>query len=568
VAQPGRSQPRATSRTSHGSQEVKPSLSARARGYITESLVKNSVFLVINIGVTSICGYGSLSLLTRIFSVDAVGLSAAALSASSLIVSITQSGINYSLPRFLPSSNHRTSLINTLHTGLLIVTAIGCVIFLATPFSNKMYALGGFLFCVVFIASTCLQAGSSFLGLVLIADRQSGKMASANMIPNVIKLAAPLAFKTLGNLGAFISRTIFNLFSFVILARIVARRGHRFGPELNMQAVRELGKFSIGMSVATIIGGLPMMVLPILVLSRLGAAQAAFWSIAITIGTLLNSLPAAVTQALLPEITHRPAERRRLLIRSTLLVTALVIPALIVAYVAAPLLISAFAKSYSSGTLSALHWLIYAAFITMLNYASGAILFLAKKSSAITFVNVVDAIIVLGMAGVWATDAKGVAISWFVGDIANTVLFGLFAFFAVREVGFRFEDLGGAEARSAAERPPTPIPMPGSLQEAFGVLASIAEQQSLAFSREPQRFNLTEPQGLYTAMALQEAEREWYRRSRAAEGRPDDTRWDLPADTRWDFYGNADSGRRDGTNSGQDNVGRHRRNSGGQTRRQ
>jgi O-antigen/teichoic acid export membrane protein len=558
VAQSGRSQPRATSRASGESreaQEAKPSLFARARGYVAESLVRNSVYLILNIGVISICGYGSLSLLTRVFSVDAVGLSAAALSASSLIVSITQSGINYSLPRFLPSSNHRTSLINTLHTGVLIITAVGCVIFLVTPFADKMYALGGFLFCVVFIASTCLQAGSSFLGLVLIADRQSGKMAGANMIPNFIKLLAPLGFRTLGNLGAFISRVIFNLFSFVILARIVARRGHRFRPELNMQAARELGRFSIGMSVATIIGGLPMMLLPIVVLSRLGAAQAAYWSIAITIGTLLNSLPAAVTQALLPEITHRPAERRHLLIRSTLLVTALVVPALIVAYVAAPLLISAFAKSYSSGTLSALHWLIYSAFITMLNYASGAILFLAKKSSAITFVNVVDAIIVLGMAGAWAANATGVAISWFVGDIANTVLFGLFAFLAVREVGFRFEDLGGEEARPVAERPQAP--MPGSLQEAFSVLASVAEQQRMAAALEPQRYNLTEPQGLYTAMALQEAEREWYRRSRAAERGA--------ADTRWDLYGNAGSDRRDGADWRPVNTGRHRRNGRGGT---
>jgi O-antigen/teichoic acid export membrane protein len=533
VARSGQSQPRAAPKTHHGSREARFPLFARVRSYAAESLVKNSAFLIINIGIITVSGYGSLTLLTHFFSVNAVGLSAAALAASSLIVSITQSGINYSLPRFLPTSNHRNALINTLHTGVIIATAIGCVIFLVTPFADKMFALGGLLFCIVFIASTCLQAGSSVLGLVLIADRQSGKMTRANMIPSIIKLGAPPLFQSLGNIGAYISRVIYNLFSYIILARLVARRGHRFRPELSGEAVRELGRFSVGMSVATIIGGLPLMMLPIVVLSRLGAAQSAYWSIAITIGSLLNSLPGAVTQALLPEITHRPAERKRLLIRSTFIVTGLVVPALIAAYFAAPLMIEIFGSSYSAGMLSALHWLIFSAFITMLNYASGAILFLAKKSTAITVVNVIDAIIVLGMAGAWATNAQGVAISWFVGDIANTVLFGFFAFLAVREVGFRFEDLGGIEAPSVGEQV-RPVPALGSVEQAFDLLASIAEQQRLAARRRPY-LNLTEPQGLYTALALQEAEQDWYER-RAADARLNETRLDL--------YGNDGNWRR------------------------
>lgn len=523
------------------------SLLARVRSYAAESLVKNSAFLMINLGVTTISGYGSLTLLAHFYSVTAVGLSAAAVSAGALIVQITLAGVNYSLPRFLPTTNNRKALINTLHTGVMIATAIGCVIFLATPFADKMFALGGGpLFSVVFVVSTCMQAGSMVLLLVLIADRKSGKMARANIIPNVMKLGAPPLFKGLGNVGAFISRMFYNLISYFILARIVGQNGHRFKPELSKEAMRELGRFSVSMSVANIIGGLPMMVLPVIVLSRLGAAQSAYWSIAITIGSMLNSLPSMVTQALLPEITHRPAERRHLLIRSTYLVAGLAIPVLILLYLLSPFLIGVMGGAYSAGTLATLHWLIFAAFITMLNYASGAILFLAKKTTEMIFINIVNAIILLGLAGTWAASAQEVAMSWFIGDIWNTTTFGLFAFLALREVGYHFEDLGGREVSSATEQVRLRA-IPDSIREALDLLASLAEQQRSAHDHQPD-LDFKDSRELYTVLALQEAEQQWYER-RAAQGSFKETRLDL--------YGSAGRERRVGRQHSHGDKGSH-----------
>lgn len=533
MANSGQSRPREASKAGFRSREAAQfSLLAKARSYAAESLVKNSAFLIFNLGLSTVTGYGSLILLARFFSVNAVGLSAAAVSASALIISITQSGINYSLPRFLPTSNHRNALINTVHTGVVIATAIGCVIFLVTPFANKMFALGGLFFSAIFIVSTCLQAGSTVFGLVLVADRQSGKMARANIIPNVIRLGVSPLFSGLGNIGAFISRVFYGIFSYIILGRILNRRGHRFKLQLSAEAIRELGRFSIGMSVATITGGLPLMMLPIVVLSRLGAAQSAYWSIAITIGSMLNSLPSMVTQALLPEITHHPAQRKRLLIRSTFMVAGLIVPTLIIVYLVSPFLIGIIGGSYSTGMLPALHWLIFSTFITMLNYASGAILFLAKKTTAITVVNVIDAIIVLGMAGTWATDARGVAISWFVGDIANTVFFGLFAFLAVRAVGYQLEELGGPEAPSLSEQGHE-ASIGDPVDQAFDLLASIAEQQHLTASGQPYP-KLTESRELYSTLAYQQAERERYDRRAAKRN---------VSETSVDVYGNGGDGR-------------------------
>ena len=161
------------------------------------------------------------------------------------------------------------------------------------------------------------------------------------------------------------------------------------------------------MYTANLVGGLPQLLLPLVALSRVGAQQAAYWSIATSISAILFSLPSMVATALLPEVSFRPAERRQLLRRAALLTVAIVAPALVVAFFGVPIVLAAFGNGYTSGTLTPVRWLIGAGFITILNAVSGAILFIAKKSTVITVVNAVNAVIVLGMVALWATSATG-----------------------------------------------------------------------------------------------------------------------------------------------------------------
>jgi O-antigen/teichoic acid export membrane protein len=124
----------------------------------------------------------------------------------------------------------------------------------------------------------------------------------------------------------------------------------------------------------------------------------------------------------------------------------------LIAFFCAPIGLAVFGRAYVSGALVPLRWLIVAGFITMLNYASGAILFIAKKSAMMTIVNLINAIVVLGLVAFWATNVADVAIAWMIGDICNTVFFGLFAFLALRQVGGRWEELGGGRRMEPAAR--------------------------------------------------------------------------------------------------------------------
>jgi O-antigen/teichoic acid export membrane protein len=421
-----------------------------ARRFFSESLFKNSAFLIINLGVGAVCGFGSLALLTHVFTVADVGLSAIAAAACSLVVSVTQFGVTWTLPRYLPTAKDRTALINTLLTAVVMATGFGSVIFLALPYAKKLWVLGGVAFDIVFVIAACLAAAQTVLSAILVSDRSSDKLAVLGLIPNLGRVAAPPAFSFLGGLGAFIARMIAALFGVITFGVLLASRGQRFRVSLDRGVVRDVAKFSVGMYVATLVGGVPQLVLPLIVLSRVGVQQTAYWSISISIGALLFSLPSVITQALLPEISLRRTERRALLSRSARVSTALIVPMLLVAFFCAPIALTVFGRAYVSGALVPLRWLIIAGFITMLNYASGAILFIAKKSTMMTIVNGINAVVVLGLVAFWATNVADVAIAWTIGDICNTVFFGLFALLALRQVGGRWEELGGGSPMAPA----------------------------------------------------------------------------------------------------------------------
>ena len=473
---PGKGQPQGRHR--------RPAAQSPIQRLGNESLFRNSASLVMNLALGAGCGYGALLLLTRLFSVQAVGLSAAAAAASALIVFVMQFGINMSLPRFLPESQSRDGLINTVITIIIPATLLGAVVYLTLPFAGKLYALGGWLFGVVFVIGASVQAGEAVLQTILIADRSSGKVAVGNVIPNLVKLAAPMVFVVLKTTGAYVSRIIADVVGFTVFGILVARRGHRFRPSLSMAAIRDLGRFSIGMYMASLMGSLPLLVVPIIILSRFGSRQSAYWSIAIAIASLLYQLPGTVAQALLPEVASRPSDRRLLMRRSAAVIVTMFIPVLIVAYIAAPFILSIFGRSYAAQGTDTLRWLIVAGLITILNYVTGAVLFLAKKTLIITIINFIDAVIVLGMTSVWANGTQDVAISWVVGDISNTVLFALFAFIALHQVRGRWEDLGGPRAKATLSIAGSPASTMDPQQRGIEALVMLAEAQRVGSSHE------------------------------------------------------------------------------------
>ena len=422
----------------------------RIRRLVGESLIRNSAFLSTNVAIGAVTGLGTLSLLTRLYSVRAVGLSAAALSATGLITTISQLGLNYSLVRFLPQSRHRADLINSVLTATLLVALVGGSIFLVLPTAAKLYALGGVGFAVAFLISTGVTAGNAQLGTVFVADRAVGDTVWPNMVGGLARLAAPAALLFMGIAGAYVAQGVVPAgVDCIILAVMLARRGHRFRPKLSKTATRDLRRFSVGTYIASLIGGLPLIALPLVILSRFGPSQNAYWYTGIAGASLLFAIPGSVSQALLAEAAHQPAQRRALVRKASIMIVSVMAPVLLIAYFAAPFGLALLGHHYAAEGLATLRLLIVAAAMSSVNYITGTILYLAKKTFAIAAINTVDAIIVLGLATTWAHGAHGVAVAWVAGEVANIILFGLLAAIALYQVHGRWEALGGDQPATA-----------------------------------------------------------------------------------------------------------------------
>lgn len=412
------------------------------RELIRESLFRNAAFLLTNVGLVAVFGFCALGLLTRLYPVQAVGLTAAATSASALISSVTQFGLNYTLPRFLPSSAHRTALINSVLTATMLAAVLGAAIFLALPVASDLHASGGALFVVVFLCATSLNAGDAQLTNVFIADRAAQKVTLATVLGSGARLAALVIFIPLGMTGAFLAQSVVAVAGFVFLAAVLIRQGQQLRPMLSRTATRDLRRFSAGAYVGGQIGALPALLLPLIILSRFGASQNAYWYTAMAIASLLYQVPGSVARALLPETAHRPAERKTLMRRSAILIAAVMAPVLLIAYFAAPLVLAILGHRYAAGSLAPLRLLVLGGVMSSVNYVTGTVLYIAKKTVAITVINAVDAVIVLGLAATLARNSTEAALYWLIGEVVNVAAFAAWAMRSLREVGGRWEALG------------------------------------------------------------------------------------------------------------------------------
>lgn len=451
------------------------SIFARVKHLADESLFRNSAFLWINIIIGAVIGLGTITLITRLYPVRAVGLSAAALSATALVVSISRLGLDYSLVRFLPTTRRRADLINSSLTATVLVAVVAGGVFLALPNARGLYALGGAAFAAVFLVSTGFASGESQLENIFIADRSVGVITRTKMLSSIIRIAAPAAFLFLGIAGPYVAQGVVPVVAeFGILSFILARRGHQFRPKLSGSATRELRRFSAGTYVAGLMGALPAMVLPLIILARFGPSQNAYWYTAMAAATLLFALPAAVSRSLLAEAAHRPAARGALMRRSAILITAVMAPVLMFAYIAAPFGLEVLGHNYAAASLAPLRWLIIAAAMSSIAYITGTILYLAKKTLAIVVINAVDAIIILGLAATWAHNTRQVAEAWVIGEVANLVLFPLLAVLALREVHGQWEALGDDQAFQGQHALDGHTPGDGSLLRAHRGSGSLA----------------------------------------------------------------------------------------------
>ncbi|HEY1762399.1 MAG TPA: hypothetical protein VGG17_07390 [Acidimicrobiales bacterium] len=223
-----------------------------------------------------------------------------------------------------------------------------------------------------------------------------------------------------GTVGYFAVAVIYVAFAAMVdlvLLRWRVKRAPRPRLSFGLGLIRSHASFAAGNQVAVLVAMLPTSLLPVIVLSYLGAASAAYVAIPMSVLSVLTVVPSMTAQSLFAEMSAHPekvVEPVRKALRGAYIVT---LPLAVVTIVVAPGLLSLFGHGYSLHGQDLLRWGAASSVFFCLNYVSDIVLLARKLVRAYVVANVVGTAFVLLSLYVAVRHGLGaLGLGWFVGQ--------------------------------------------------------------------------------------------------------------------------------------------------------
>jgi len=375
---------------------------------VTDHLVRNSLYLMLSAGIQAALGFTFWIIMARLFSTGDVGRASSLISATAVIAYLSLFGLNSTLVRFLPTAPDKGSLITAAF--ILVAgagTTIGLAYILLTPVLAPRLAFVEHrpALAVGFALFAAASAVNLLTDSVFIAFRKAGFCALTDgVVGGLSKIVFGVTLAGTGAYGLFCASAgglaAAALVSVVLIITVLHLR-----PSLkeSFLAVKPLLKFSGANYIANALNLLPVVVLPLIVLDRLGAQAAAYYFVAFQMATLLYAAVFAIESAFLAEGSQAGADWRAIRRRSRRLGIMIFVPAGGVLVLAAHWVLLAFGSRYSQHGTTSLELLAVAVIpIAACNW-SWTVLRLAGRLTALVVCNAVYSGAICGLAWILAS---------------------------------------------------------------------------------------------------------------------------------------------------------------------
>jgi O-antigen/teichoic acid export membrane protein len=395
-----------------------------------DPLYKNSIFLMLSTGVIAVLGFIAWLVCARLFSAHDVGLATTILSVMSIITSFSLLGLNAGLIRYLPNSKIKNNKINTCFTLVALVTIIISSFFLIglEKFSPSLLFIKDNLFLALsFIFFMIIASWTSLIESVFISFRASHFVLTKNSILGILRIVLPFALVSWGAYGIFSSYMIAMLAGFVTVFIILIVK-FQYKPKFVFydEVIKRMGRFSFGNYVAGFIGGLALLLLPLIITNTINPTTTAYYFVAIQIANLLFVIPSATTRSLFAEGSHDERQLKKKTISSIKIIAFLLIPAILAIVFFGQYVLLAFGKEYSSQGFTFLKIMAVSGIFVSINSVFGTVFNVKKKIGAIIIVNIIGAVVILGLSYylIHKGDALiGIGIAWIAGQVAMNLAY-------------------------------------------------------------------------------------------------------------------------------------------------
>ncbi len=269
--------------------------------------------------VQSAFGFAFWLLAARLFPAHVVGLIAAIVSASTIVVLLASLGVGGMLIQSLPAKRVLAGWSVTFWAGMVTATVIcitiGCGLLALLPIVTRQLAvLHNSTYAMLFVVGTLTMAGGAVLDYVFIAERAAGNMLIRNTIVaagKVVLVAVLLVAagdSALNLLGAWAAASVVGLGVGIGLLVRLRKPARPARIEVLVQEARQLFSRMAGNQLIGMGGALLPFVIPVLVTARLSSTDNAYFYTTWMMGGIFLIISPAVSQSLFAEGAHNPSE--------------------------------------------------------------------------------------------------------------------------------------------------------------------------------------------------------------------------------------------------------------------
>lgn len=424
-----------------------------------DPLYRSSWILLLNTAVLTLSAFGFWTIAVHLYPPADIGNLAATVAGAALLSTIATFGLPTVLLQHLNSAPNRRELVTAAVAGISAIGSLLTVTILlgvGPVLPSRLHVAASGPQIPLIVAFVVFSSVSTATDAGLIATRHTPSVLITNLAGGVLKVVLLLPASALGYQGLMVAyvggAAVQAGGSLVMLKRFSGRRpAKRPSVRQLISVLQHHQRFSAGTYVATLFGILPSTLVPILVVTLLGARQGAWITSAFLFAGTVTFIPANAAQALYAEIRIGQQSLRSLSLRAARGTFALVTPYVLLLVLAAPLLLQIFGSRYSVNATPALRAVAAGGLFTGATYLVDTIVIARGHVRAYVITNVTNAVLVVAgvVLGIFNLGVDGAGIGWTAGQGAALVI----ALGVLRFVTLRPPPVRGGVDQTSPDRP-------------------------------------------------------------------------------------------------------------------
>lgn len=413
--------------------------------FISDSLLRNAFYLVVNSIIGSLAGFVFWLITARLYTAEDIGLASTIISTTGFIALFSNLGFSISLIRFLSDSKERAS--NLINSCLTVSASIACifgVIFVlgVETFSPALsFVRSNNTFAVTFVLLTILTIVSNLLNSIFVGYRKAGLSSFKIAIENIGKIPILFFFIAFGSYGIVASYTTSYIAATLIAVLILIPKinpKYLPIPVVDLHIMKEILNYSAGNYIAWILETAPNFILPILITNMLNPEMTAYFYMTWMIAGTVFTLPKSIATSLFAEGSNNEKELKQNIIKSLKYTFKLVIPAIVVIFLAGEKILLLFGNEYSVNGEKLLSILAISTIPMTFNNVYIAMKRIQKNIKAVILVNamITGITLIVDLSTINTFGILGIGIGWFVSQ-AITSIYIYISYIFVTDVGLK-----------------------------------------------------------------------------------------------------------------------------------